>query len=245
MELRDGLRKLGYVEGQNINFEFRSADGNFDLLPKLAAELVALRVDVIAALYTPCALAAQRASREIPIVVVSGDPVGTGLVTSLNRPGGNITGVSLMAAELPGKCVELFRDMLPSVRRVAVLLNAEDPLWKQIQEQIKLAGRAAGIEIAASAMVRGPNEIDAAFAAIKKEEAGAVVVHGSLSTKNVAELALKHGLPAATQTRSFAEVGGLMSYGADGPDVFRQTALVITKILQGAVPSCTVFSRSA
>jgi putative ABC transport system substrate-binding protein len=245
MELRDGLRKLGYVEGQNINFEFRSADGNFDLLPKLAAELVALRVDVIAALYTPCALAAQRASREIPIVVVSGDPVGTGLVTSLNRPGGNITGVSLMAAELPGKCVELFRDMLPSVRRVAVLLNAEDPLWKQIQEQIKLAGRAAGIEIAASAMVRGPNEIDAAFAAIKKEEAGAVVVHGSLSTKNVAELALKHGLPAATQTRSFAEVGGLMSYGADGPHVFRQTALVITKILQGAVPSCTVFSRSA
>jgi putative ABC transport system substrate-binding protein len=245
MELRDGLRKLGYVEGQNINFEFRSADGNFDLLPKLAAELVALRVDVIAALYTPCALAAQRASREIPTVVVSGDPVGTGLVTSLNRPGGNITGESLTAAELPGKCVELFRDMLPSVRRVAVLLNAEDPLWKQIQEQIKLAGRAAGIEIAASAMVRGPNEIDAAFAAIKKEEAGAVVVHGSLSTKNVAELALKHGLPAATQTRSFAEVGGLMSYGADGPDVFRQTALVITKILQGAVPSCTVFSRSA
>ena len=190
-ELRDGLRKLGYVEGQNINFEFRSAD-------KLAAELVALRVDVIVALYTPCALAAQRATREISIVVVSGDPVGTGLVTSLNRPGGNITGVSLMAAELHGKCVELFRDMLPSLRRVAVLLNAEDPFWKQIQEQVKLAGRAAGIEIAASVLVRGPNEIDAAFAAMKKEEAGAVVVHGSLSTKNVAELALKHGLPAAT-----------------------------------------------
>jgi len=193
-ELRDGLRKLGYVEGQNINFEFRSADGKFDLLPKLGAELVALRVDVIVALYTPCALAAQQATREIPVVVVSGDPVGTGLVTSLNRPGGNITGVSLMAAELHGKCVELFRDMLPSVRRVAVLLNAEDPFWKQVQQQVQLAGRAARIEIAPSVKVRGPNEIDAAFAAMKKDEAGAVVVHGSLSTKNVAELALKHGL---------------------------------------------------
>src|ERR1700741_4145514 len=129
-ELRDGLRKLGYVEGQNINFDFRSAEGNIDLLPMLAAELVALRLDVIVALYTPCALAAQQATREIPIVVVSGDPVGAGLVTSLNRPGGNITGLSLMAAEMHGKCVELFRDMLPSAPRVAVLLNAEDPFWK-------------------------------------------------------------------------------------------------------------------
>jgi putative ABC transport system substrate-binding protein len=236
-ELRDGLRKLGYTEGQNINFDFRSAGGNIDLLPQLAAELVALRVDVIVALYTPCALSAQQATREIPIVVVSGDPVGTGLATSLNRPGGNITGVSLMAAALHGKCVELFRDMLPTVRRVAVLLNAEDPFWKQIQEQVELAGGATGIEIAPSVMVRGPNEIDAACAAMKKEGAGAVVVHGSLSTKNVAELALKHGLPAATQTRSFAEVGGLMSYGADGPDVFRQTALFVAKILQGGNPA--------
>jgi putative tryptophan/tyrosine transport system substrate-binding protein len=158
-------------------------------------------------------------------------------VASLARPGGNITGISLMAAELHGKCVELFRDILPSVRRVAVLLNAEDPFWKQIREQVQLAGRATGIEIAPSLMVRGPNEIDAAFATMKKEGAGAVVVHGSLSTKNVAELALKHGLPAATQTRSFAEVGGLMSYGADGPDVFRQSALFVTKILQGGNPT--------
>ena len=236
-ELRDGLRKLGYVEGQNINFDFRSAEENIDLLPKLAAELIALRVDVIVALYTPCALAAQQATRETPIVVVSGDPVGTRLVTSLSRPGGNITGLSLMAAEMHGKCVELFRDMLPSARRVAVLLNAEDPFWKQVEEQVQLAGRNAGIEIAPSVMVRGSNDIDAAFAAMKKEGAGAVVIHGSLSTKNVAELALKHGLPAATQTRSFAEVGGLMSYGADGPDVFRKTALFVTKILQGGNPA--------
>jgi putative ABC transport system substrate-binding protein len=239
MELREGLRKSGYIEGQNLLFDFRSAEGELDLLPKLAAELVALKVDVIVALYTPCALAAQQATREIPIVVVSGDPVGTGLVTSLARPGGNVTGISLMAAELHGKCVELFRDILPSVRRVAVLLNAEDPFWRQIQEQVQLAGRATGIEIAPSVMVHGPNEIDAAFAAMKREGAGAVVVHGSLSTKNVAELALKHGLPAATQTRSFAEVGGLMSYGADGPDVFRQSALYVTKILEGGNPANT------
>src|SRR6476620_4852473 len=237
MELREGLRKSGYIEGQNLLFDFRSAEGKLDLLPTLAAELVALRVDVILALYTPCALAAQQATREIPVVVVSGDPVGTGLVASLNRPGGNITGISLMAAELHGKCVELFRDMLPSVRRVAVLLNAEDPFWQQVQQQVELAGGATGIEIAPSVMVRKPNEMDAACAAMKKEGAGAVVVHGSLSTKNVAELALKHGLPAATQTRSFAEVGGLMSYGADGPDVFRKTALFVTKILQGSNPA--------
>src|SRR6266481_7173963 len=133
MELREGLRKSGYIEGQNLLFDFQSAEGKLDLLPTLAAEFVALKVDVIVALYTPCALAAQQATREIPIVVVSGDPLGTGLVTSLARPGGNVTGISLMAAELHGKCVELFRDMLPSVRRVAVLLNAEDPFSKQIQ----------------------------------------------------------------------------------------------------------------
>jgi putative ABC transport system substrate-binding protein len=237
MELREGLRKSGYIEGQNLLFDFRSADGKLDLLPTLAAELVSLKVDVIVALYTPCALAAQQATRQIPIVVVSGDPVGTGLVASLARPGGNITGISLMAAELHGKCVELFRDILPSVRRVGLLLNSEDPFWKQISEQVQLASKASGIEIAPSLMVREPDDIDLAFATMNKEGAGAVVVHGSLSTKNVAELALKHGLPAATQTRSFAEVGGLMSYGADGPDVFRQSALFVTKILQGGNPT--------
>jgi putative tryptophan/tyrosine transport system substrate-binding protein len=196
-------------------------------------ELAALKVDVIIALYTPCALAAQKATRDIPIVAVSGDPVGTGLVTSLAHPGENITGISLMAAELHGKCVELFRDLLVSLARVALLLNAEDPLWKQVREQVQLAGRATGIEVAPTIMVHGLNEVDDAFTAMKKSGASAVVVHGSLATRNVAELALKHGLPAATQTRSFVEVGGLMSYGADGPDIFRQSTLFVTKILEG------------
>jgi ABC-type uncharacterized transport system substrate-binding protein len=214
-ELRGGLRNSGYVEGKNLALEFRSAEGNAALLPELAAELVSLKVAVIVALYTPCALAAQKATRDIPIVVLSGDPLGSGLVANLARPGGNVTGVSLMAAELHGKFVELFRDMLPSLRRVALLLNADDPFWRPVREQVQLAGRAMGIEIAPSVMVRGPNEIDAAFADMREAGANAVVVHGSLSTKQVAELALKHRLPSATQSRSFAEVGGLMSYGPE------------------------------
>jgi len=121
------LRKSGYIEGQNLFFEVRSAEQKLDLLPRLAGELVALKVDVIVAVYTPCALAAKQATREIPIVVMSGDPVGTGLVNSLSRPGGNITGVSLMAAELNAKSVELIHDMFPNVRRVAALGNAGDP----------------------------------------------------------------------------------------------------------------------
>jgi putative ABC transport system substrate-binding protein len=115
-ELRDGLRELGYVEGQNIAFEFRSAEGKLDRLPDLAAELVRLKLDVIVALYVPCALAAKQATQDIPIVIIAADPVETGIIPSLARPGGNITGVSLMSAALVGKCVELFRDMLPAGR---------------------------------------------------------------------------------------------------------------------------------
>ena len=235
-ELRDGLRKLGYVEGQNINFEFRSADGNFDLLPKLAAELVALRVDVIVALYTPCALGV-RATREIPIVVVSGDPVGTGLVTSLKSPGREHhrripdgSGIAWQVCRIVPRYAPVPAPRRRSAQRRGSLLETDPGASPSLQAE------AAGIQIAAFVLVRGPNEIDAAFAAMKKEGAGAVVVHGSLSTKNVAELALKHGLPAATQTRSFAEVGGSMSYGADGPDIFRKTRALRDQDLAGRQP---------
>jgi putative ABC transport system substrate-binding protein len=236
-EMRDELRKSDFIEGQNIIFDFRSAEGKLDILPKLAAELVALKVDVIVAVFTPCALAAQRATREIPIVVVTADAVGSGLVTSLARPGGNITGVSLMASELHGKCVELFRDMLPSLKRVAALSNAADPSWKPILEQIQLAGKATGIEIAPLAAVRDLAEVDAAFSTMKKEGAGGVVIQGSLATKAVADLALKHQLPAATVPRAFPEVGGLMSYGTAGPDSFRMAATFVIKILRGSQPA--------
>src|SRR2546429_6619003 len=131
-ELRDGLRELGYVEGQNIAFEFRSAGGKLDRLPELASELVRLKVDLIVALYVPSALAAKQATSEIPIVIVAADPVETGIVAGLARPGGNITGVSLMSAVMIGKCVELFRDMLATPRQIAVLTNSADPLFANL-----------------------------------------------------------------------------------------------------------------
>jgi putative ABC transport system substrate-binding protein len=237
VDLREGLRKRGYVEGQNIQYEFRSADGNIALLSKLAAELVALRADVIVALYTPCSLAAKQATREIPIVTVSGDPVGFGLVASLARPGGNITGISMIAAELAGKSVELLRDALPGLRRVAALGNAADPFSKPFIEQVRFVGKSTGIEITPEIMVLTPDEIDAAFAAMKKEGAGGVAVQGSLASNNTAELALKHRLPTATVARSFAEAGALMSYGPDARDLFRRAADIVAKVLQGAHPA--------
>jgi putative ABC transport system substrate-binding protein len=237
-ELREGLRELGYVEGQNIAFEFRSAEGKLDRLHELAAELVRAKVDAIVALYVPSALAAKQATREIPIVIVAADPIETGLVASLARPGGNITGVSLMSAVMIGKCVELFRDMLAPTRHVAVLTNAADPLFaKLVLDEAERAGRITGIKIQ-PIMVRGPDEeLDAAFAAIVRERADAVVIQGSLSTKRMAELAVAHRLPAASTTRAFADAGGLMSYGADGPALFRQSAKFVQRILQGRLPN--------
>jgi len=237
-ELREGLRDLGYIEGQNVTFEFRSAEGKLDRLPELASELVRLKVDVIVALYVPCALAAKGATRDIPIVIVAADPVETGIVASLARPGGNITGVSLMSAVLIGKCVELFRDMLATTRRVTLLTNAADPLFaKLILDQARLAGQITGIEIQ-PITVRGPDEeLEAAFAAIASGRSEAVVIQGSLSTKRIAELAVEHRLPAASTTRGFADAGGLMSYGADGPALFRQSAKFVQRILQGQQPN--------
>jgi putative ABC transport system substrate-binding protein len=237
-ELRDGLRELGYVEGQNIAFEFRSAEGKLDRLPELASELVRLNVDLIVALYVPSALAAKQATREIPIVIIAAEPIETGIVASWARPGGNITGVALMSAALVGKCVELFRDMLSATRRIAVLTNAADPLFaKLVVDQVELAGRITGIEIQ-PIMVRGPDEeLDAAFATIARGRANAAVIQGSLSTKRIADLALEHRLPAASTTRGFVDAGGLMSYGADGPAIFRHSARFVQRILQGRQPN--------
>jgi ABC-type uncharacterized transport system substrate-binding protein len=133
-ELQEGLRELGYVEGQNIAFEFRSAEGKLERLPELVAELVRLKADVIVALYVPSALAAKQATPGIPIVIVAADPVETGIVAGLARPGGNITGVSLMSAVMIGKCVEVFRDMLAATRQIAVLTNSADPLFAKLEQ---------------------------------------------------------------------------------------------------------------
>jgi ABC-type uncharacterized transport system substrate-binding protein len=236
-ELVEGLRQLGYVEGKDIAFEFRSADGRLDRLPELAAELVRLKVDVIVPLYVPSALAAKQATREIPIVMIAADPVETGIVPSLARPGGNITGVSLMSAVFVGKCVEPFHDMLPAMRRVAVLTNAADALFaKLVLEHVEVAARLSGIKIQPITL-RGPDqELDAAFAAMTREQADAVVIQGSLSTKRLAELAREYRLPAASSTRAFVDAGGLMSYGADGPALFRLGATFVHRILRGARP---------
>jgi putative tryptophan/tyrosine transport system substrate-binding protein len=236
-ELREGLRKFGYVDGKNIHFEVRSADGKLDLLPSLAAELVALKVDVIVALFTPSALAAKRATGEIPIIFLAGDAVGTGLVPNLARPAGNLTGLSVMGAELQGKCVELLHEMLPTVRRVAALGYAADPFSKPFVDQVQLAGRVTGIEIDPIMMLSGPDEIDAAFAAMEKARADAVVSGATFSTKHIADLALKHRLAAVTSLRSFAEAGGLMSYGYRAPALYRQMALFVHKVLQGNKPA--------
>jgi putative ABC transport system substrate-binding protein len=235
--LREGLRELGYVEGQNIAFEFRSAEGKPDRLPPLAAELVRLRVDVIVALYVPCALAAKQATRDIPIVIIAADPVETGIVSSLARPGGNITGVSLMSAASNAKNIELFRDMLPSLRRVGVLANAKDPVFaKTMIDEVLRAGGATSIEIQPVVMIHGPDELESAFMTMVREQAGAVIVQGSLVIKSLADMAIKYRLPAASSTRAFADIGGLMSFGADGPAAVRHGAKFVQRILQGKGP---------
>ena len=236
-ELRAGLREHGLVESQNFAFELRSAAGNPDLLPDLAAELVRSKVDLLAAIFTPCALAAKQATREIPIFAIAGDPVGTGLVGSLARPGGNITGLSNMGAETGGKCLELFRDMLPSLRRVGVLANPVDPFSKSIVEQIQVAGRTAGIDIGPIVMVRGLSDVEAGFSALARDRADALVVPGIFFANTIADLAIRYRLPSASVLRSFADAGGLMSYGADIPHMYRRSAVFVHKILQGTKPA--------
>jgi putative ABC transport system substrate-binding protein len=235
--LREGLRELGFVEGQNIAFEFRSAEGKPDRLPTLAAELVHLKVDVIVALYVPCALAVKQATRDIPIVIIAADPVETGIVTSLAHPGGNITGVSLMSAASNAKNIELFRDMLPSLRRVGILANAKDPVFaKTMVDEALQAAIPTGTEIKPIVMINGPDELEGAFATMAREQANVVIVQGSLVTKSLADMAIKYRLPAASSTRAFADIGGLMSFGADGPAAVRHGAKFVQKVLQGNAP---------
>ena len=239
-EFRAGLREHGYIEGQNIAFEFRSADGQLNLLRALADELVRLKVDIIVASQTPAVIAARQATSEIPIVMApAGDPVATGLISSLARPGGNITGLSGTAAELGAKTLELLRDVLPSTRRVAVLANATDPFSRPFVEQIEQGGRTLGIAIQ-TIMVRGVEEFAAAFAAMDKERADAVMVQGSFPRKPVLDLAAKHRLPAVgggAGGRLFAQEGGLMSYSGNQNDEYRRAAFYIDRILKGAKPA--------
>lgn len=234
--LREALRELGYVEGKSIAIEVRSAEGKADALPKLASELVRLRVDVIVASATPAAQELKKATSTIPIVINAGDPVGTGLVASLARPGGNITGLSLATPELAAKTLELIREIRPAGRSVAVLANADDPFTKSFLEQIQSAGKALGIEIL-PARVRDPKEFDAVYAEWAKLKVGAVIIQPSLARDRAIELALRHQLVSASPNFSFAEAGGLFAYAASVKEQNRKTAIYVDKILKGAKPA--------
>jgi putative ABC transport system substrate-binding protein len=234
---REALRELGYIEGKNVRFEFRSDQGEIGRLPELAAELVQLKVDVIVPWFTPAAIAAKQATREIPIVcAICGDLVGTGLVESLARPGGNVTGSSSLNAELSAKFVELIREMMPSAHRVAVLANALDPFSKVFVKQIQLAGEATGTAID-PIMIHSAEELDAAFPSMERSRPDAVIVQPSLPTKRAAELALSYRIPAICGWREFVHDGGLMAYFAAEADIYRRAAVFVDKILKGAKPA--------
>jgi len=236
-QLREELRKLGYVDGQSIRFEFRSDQGKTARLPELASELVQLKVDIIVTWFTPAARAAKEATREIPIVMaLAGNPVETGLVKTLARPGGNVTGVSGVGAELAGKSVELIAEMLPSARRVVALGNAPDPFSKPFLEKIQLSGKVTGITIDAMT-INGVDELEAAFAAMEKDRPDAVIVQPSLGLQRPTELALTYRIPAISLFREFAEEGGLMSYSSNNADIYRRAAKFVDKILKGTKPA--------
>jgi putative ABC transport system substrate-binding protein len=237
---REGLRELGYVEGRNILVEYRYAAGQVDRLTDLAADLVRLKVDVIVAQSTPSVQAAKRATAEIPIVMApAGDPVGTGLVATLARPGGNVTGLSAAATDLGGKLLQLIKETRPAVDRIAVLKHATDPFAAPFFAQIQSAAVSVGVRIQA-VVVRGAEEFDGAFEAMIKERAGAVVVQPILATKHAADLALKHRLPSITtgaRVRAFTDLGGLMAYGPNSEENNRRAAVYVDKILKGAKPA--------
>ena len=234
-EFREGLRELGYVEGQSIQLELRSAGGDPNKLAPLAAELVATKADIIVGFQTPAATAAKQATKNIPIVLAAvGDPIGTGLIASLARPGGNITGVSGATAEMGAKNLELIREVFPSARKVAVLANASDPFSKSLLEHIQAAAKALNVDIKA-VMVHGADQLDAHFEDIAKWQADAIIVQPSLPHRPVAELAIKHRLPTFAPNAAFPAAGGLMSYGNNSEATYRQSAVFV--VLKGRKPA--------
>jgi putative ABC transport system substrate-binding protein len=238
---RDGLRELGWVAGQNIAIESRWAEGRFERLPDLAAELVRLKVDVIVSLVTQASLAAKHATVTIPIVMVGvGDPLGSGLVASLARPGGNITGPSSMLAEVSGKQLALLKEAVPKASPVAVLWNPANPVWQAAaSRETEAAARALGLRLQLLE-ARGPDELEGAFAAMTAEHAGALFVPADIifvrHAQRIADLAARHRLPAMYGFREHVEAGGLISYAANFAVMHRRAATFVDKILKGANP---------
>jgi len=240
---RQGLRDLGYVEGRNVVIEFRDAEGKLERLPALAAELVALKVDVIVVGGTVAALAAKQATRTLPVVFVSAiDPVTDGLVTSLARPGGNVTGLSALAPELVGKRLELLKQAVPGVSQVAVLWQPGalgERTERDLRKEAEVAARALGVRLQ-FVEARGPDDFDRAFSDMTKARAGALTVLGSTMLINerrrLVDLAAKNRLPAVYGLREYVDAGGLMCYGPNNADMSRRAATYVDKILKGAKP---------
>jgi putative ABC transport system substrate-binding protein len=240
---RQGLRDLGYVEGRNVVIEYRDAEGKPERLPALAAELVGLKADVIVASDTPAALAAKQATRTLPIVFIgAGDPVTSGLISSLPRPGGNVTGLSLLAPELRGKRLELVTQAVPGVTRVAVLWQPGglgERTGKDQLKEVEVAARALGVRLQV-VEARGPADFDRAFSDMTRARAGALTVLGSAMFANerrrLVDLAAKHRLPGVYGFREYVDAGGLMAYGPNVADLFRRAATYVDKILKGTKP---------
>jgi putative ABC transport system substrate-binding protein len=237
---RQGLRDLGYVEGQNLIIEYRSADGRSERFADYAAELVGLNVDLIATRGTPASLAAKRATRAIPVVMANvGEPVETGLVTSLARPGGNVTGLSSLTVHIEAKRLGLLRELMPGISRIAALYNmsspANPPQWKEIET----AARSLGVE-PQLLNVRKPEDFGPAFDSATRQRVDGVIVgqEGLLQANRylIAALAAKHRLPAIYRSMEFIEAGGLMAYGPNYPDLYRRAATYVDKIFKGAKP---------
>jgi putative tryptophan/tyrosine transport system substrate-binding protein len=234
---RDEMKRLGYVEGRNVEYVFRTAGGVVNNLPGLADELVRRKADVIVTYLFPAMLAAAKASKEIPIVLSgAADPVGTGLVESLARPGGNVTGTSSATAEVAGKSLEAFLGVVPKAKRGAVLANAADLFTSVYMAHVLRAASALSLEVS-PVMVRDAGEFDAAVAGMVKRRAEFVIVQPSLQRRTAAQVALKHRLPAIATSGTFADDGGLMSYAANFEEAHRGAALYVDRILKGAKPA--------
>lgn len=239
---RQGLREQGYIEGQNIVIEYRFSGDRNDRLPALAAELVSLKVRLILASGTPASFAARDATNTIPIVMggIAADPVATGLVASLARPGGNITGMTMMSPQLAGKRLELLKRIVPGLVRVAVFWNPPNPAYGPILRELEAAAPTLGLTLQRME-VRVPGDLEAAFAAATRQSAGALIAPGDPLVTNrpkmVADLALKYRLPTIMEIKEFVEAGGLLSLGLDLVDSYRRAATHVDRILKGAKPA--------
>jgi len=238
---RQGLGDLGYIEGQNIVIERRHAEGRNERLPELAAELVQIKVDVIVTQGTAASLAAKQATTTIPVVFIAvGDPVGSGVVASLARPGGNITGLTNIPWELDGKRLELLKDAMPKVRRVAVLWDPDFSPHVEWLKALKISAQALRLELQPVGF-RGPADFAGAFAAMRRGGAGALLIMGHPFTiahaARLAELAARNRLPAISPFREFAQADGFMAYGASLSGMYRRAATHVDKILKGAKPA--------